>query len=533
MGELTAQTVVVPTGMVASADHLASSAGVATLRAGGSAADAAIAAGAVLAVTSPHMSDLGGDLFAMVHRPGHAPAALCAAGRSGSGANAEQMRSELRTEGLDHLPPQGDIRAVTVPGCVDGWLALHRRFGALPIDEVLAPAIGYARAGFPASPLLAAIAGSIADLPGAEDFRDPVVADGGRLRTGTIVRRPKLAGTLASLAASGRSAFYEGQFGEGLIALGRGLFQPDDLARAQAEWVEPLRIGAWGHDLWAPPPPSQAYLTLAGAAVAESLVHPDELEDAVRVHLLAESARQVAWDRPRMLFDGADGAALLAPERLAARLAAVDRDRRGRVAVTAMPGDTTALTVVDAGRMVVSLVQSLASAFGARIIEPTTSVFLHNRGIGFSLEPGHPAEYRPGVRPPHTLSPALVTRPDGTARAVLGTMGGDSQPQILLQLLERLLTGNTTPGRAVAAPRWILGDGRFGTWVGPGPEHISLEADAPAAWEAGLVERGHRVVRSPTTPDPRFGHAQVITLDGERLNGAADPRSLAGGTIGY
>jgi gamma-glutamyltranspeptidase/glutathione hydrolase len=516
--------------MVASADHLASSAGVGVLRDGGSAADAALAAAAVLAVTSPHMCGMGGDLFAVVHRPGEPVAALCAAGRAGSGADALQMRVEDLER---HLPDHGDIRAVTVPGCVDGWLELHRRFGRLPLGQILEPAVTYAAAGFPASPILAAIVGDIVHLRGANDFREPAMATGGQMQAGTLIRRPGIATAMSALASTGRSAWYQGAFGESLVELGAGLFTRGDLARRQAEWVEPLKIRAWGHDLWTTPPPSQGYLTLAGAAVAAELGLPDDPDDPAWAHLLSEAARAVGRDRPDVLYDGADGAELLAPERIEAQRATIDPERRSAPPLAALPGDTTALCAVDRDRMAVSLIQSNASAWGAHIVEPVTGEFLHNRAIGFTLEADHPAEYTAGKRPPHTLSPALVTRPDGSVRAVLGTMGGDAQPQILLQVLARLLPGGATAGAAVEGPRWRLGGGGFGIWDGVGPDQIAIEKDASAAWDAGLAERGHEVVRSLFSPDHGFGHAQVITVEGDMLDGAADPRTVTGAAAGY
>jgi gamma-glutamyltranspeptidase/glutathione hydrolase len=185
--------------------------------------------------------------------------------------------------------------------------------------------------------------------------------------------------------------------------------------------------------------------------------------------------------------------------------------------------------------MAVSLIQSNAGGWGAHIIEPNTGEFLHNRGIGFSLEAGHPAEYHPGRRPPHTLAPALVTTPDGATKAVLGTMGGDTQPQILLQLLARVLAGNkgASAGEAIDAPRWMLGDGRFGTWSGDGPDCLTLEPRAATVWQEGLEQRGHRVVVAESTPDHRFGHAHLVVLDDGMLEGAADPRALIGAAAGY
>jgi gamma-glutamyltranspeptidase / glutathione hydrolase len=518
-----------PVGMVAAADNLAASAGVAALRAGGSAVDAAVAAGAVLAVTNQHQCGLGGDLFALVHQPGQPVAALCAAGRAGSGADA----AGPRREGLDRLPFRGDVRAVTVPGCVDGWMELHGRFGRMPLARVLEPATAYADRGFPASRLLAYSATDILRLDGADDYR-AAVADGTWLAPGTRVRRPGVAAALDAIASGGRDAFYLGPFGEGLVELGGGVFAPEDLARSQADWVTPLQVTAWGHDVWTTPPPSQGYLTLAGAWISEGLPLPDDPDDPAWPHLLAEAARVAGTDRGAALFDGADGHALLAPERLGRRRAVIDPRRRGSQAPLASAGGTTVCCAVDGERMGVTLIQSNASAWGAHIVEPATRVFLHDRGIGFSLEAGHPAELAPGRRPPHTLAPALVTGHDGALRAVLGTMGGDSQPQILLQLLARLLRHGQPPGRAVAAPRWVLGgDGNFRTWDGDGPGFLAIEAHAAGGWEEGLAGRGHDVRRSPHPVDHGFGHAQVIeVVDADVLRGAADPRALDGAAAG-
>lgn len=526
-------TVHAPTGIVASADHLASSAGVAALRAGGTAADAAVTAAAVLAVTSQQACGIGGDLWAVVHSPGEEPVALCAAGRAGSGADPAQLRSE----GHVRVPLYDDIRAVTLPGCVDGWIELHHRFGRLPLAQVLEPARSYAATGFPASTLLTATVGDIIDRPGAESYRVAATPTGGRLRAGAVVRLPGLAWVLDELAQSGRVGVYRGEFGDGLRRLAPDLFDADDLDRPNAEWVRPLRVRAWGHDVWTTPPPSQGYLTLSGAWVAERLDLPAEPDDPSWPHLLSEVARLVGWDRPDVLHEDANGDALLDGDRLASRLAAIDPERRSDIgSPSPVGGDTTYLAVVDRDRTAVSLIQSNASTWGSHIVEPTTGVVLHNRGLGFSLIPGHPAELAPGRRPPHTLSPTVVTRPDGSLRSVLGTMGGDSQPQVLLQLLARLLLHGTSPGAAVAAPRWVLvgGGRRFDTWDDPGPRLLAVEADAPWGWDGGLRQRGHDVQRSEALIDPRFGHAQVIDVgeDGV-LHGAADPRTVDGAAIGY
>ena len=271
-----------PSAMVCSIDQLASSAGLAMMRAGGSAVDAVIATSAVLAVTSQHMCGMGGDLWALVHVPGAAaPEALNASGRAGSGADPVRARSEGHSE----LPMRGDIRATPVPGCVDGWVMLHQRHGRLPMQDVLAPAIAYASNGFPASPGMLASLPSVADYEWAGDYTAR------SLRSGDLVRRPGVARTLEAIADGGRDAFYRGEFGEGLISIGNGEYVDADLVRCQATWVDPIVVRSWGHDIWTVPPNSQGYLTLAGAWIADGLDLPTDPADGLWAHLLAEAAK--------------------------------------------------------------------------------------------------------------------------------------------------------------------------------------------------------------------------------------------------
>ena len=512
-------TVHAPNGLVCSADHLASGAGAEALRRGGSAVDAAIAANAVLAVADPHLCGMGGDLFALVHDGDGPPHALDASGRAGAGADAEQLRSE----GHRAMPFRGDLRTVTVPGCVDGWCELHERFGRLPLADVLAPATALAEDGFPASLLLAFTAPMVAEVPGVDEcFRSPV-ADGQRLR------RPGSAAALRAIVERGRDGFYRGAFGEGLLAIGDGLYVVDDLD-PHVRWVEPLGLRAFGHDLWTMPPSSQGYLILAGAGVLDPLDLPSP-DDAGWAHLLVEAARLVGIDRPDVLSDSADGDALVAD---AVSRVQLDPELRTPGASTSRQGDTTVVTAIDADRMGVTLIQSNASDFGAHLVEPNTGTFLHNRGLGFSLESGHPAELAPGRRPPHTLSPALVTHPDGTLRAVVGSMGGDSQPQIVLELLARHLVAGQSAGDAVSGPRAVLGSaaGVHGFDLWDGPDQVIVEDHAPAGWAEGLLARGHDVlVRNGFGAG--FGHAHLIEVTPDGLQGAADPRSVIGSAAGH
>jgi gamma-glutamyltranspeptidase/glutathione hydrolase len=511
--------------MVATVDRIAAESGIAMLRAGGSVADAAVAAGTVLALTTPHMCGMGGDLFAIVKQPGAPPKVLNASGRAGSGADAARFRDDYGTT----LPFREDIRLVTVPGCVDGWLALHRRYGQLPLPDVLADAIGYAEDGFPASPLLAIMAPEVMGRPGADDFTAAAP-----LAPGKRTRLPGLARALRAIAADGRDGFYRGDFGDGLLELGAGEFVPDDLARDQADWVEPLRVQAWGYDVWAPPPNSQAYLALSAAWMAGRLplstgvTGPD---DPTWAHLLVEAIRQSSYDRLAVLHEGADGRALLDPARLAPRLERIDAGRTSGLSAVAGGGDTIFLAVADNDGNGVALIQSNAGGFGSHLVEPNTGIFLHNRGYGFSLQADHPAEYGPRRRPPHTLSPAVVTRSDGTLHAIVGSMGGDSQPQIVLQLLARLLLAGQDPATAVAAGRWVFGSPRdttFDIWRDPATIHVRVEAQAAPDWAQGLTKRGHEV--EPIAAfDHRAGHAHVILRAADHLAGAADPRAPGSG----
>jgi gamma-glutamyltranspeptidase / glutathione hydrolase len=527
-------TVRAPHHMVASADQLATSAGLAVFAQGGNAVDAAIATNAAIAVTGPHMCGIGGDLFALIHvddpaRP-DVPGetfALNASGRAGSGADP----AALRAEGFTDMPFKLDVRSVTVPGCIDGWMALHERFGSLPLDVILAPARRLAAAGFPASPLLV---GSLRRLDAASRANLDELATQAT-STGAIVRRPGAALVLAALPASGRDGFYLGAFGDGLLELGDGLFDADDLGTVQANWEEPLSAAAFDVELHTIAPNSQGYLTLAAARLAEQLDLPDDPDDERWAHLLIEAATAAGFDRPDALHEHADGEALVAATDR--RLDLVGLEHARRRPVPGSDGDTTYLCTAgvdrDGRRIGVSLIQSNASGFGSHLVEPKTGINLHNRGIGFNLVEDHPAEFGPGRRPPHTLSPALATR-SGRLASVFGTMGGDAQPQILLQIAARLFHHGQSPTAAIDAARWILHgpDTGFDTWTGAGGPLVHVEAHAPAGWVDALAARGHRSESRPAW-DSGFGHAHAIVVeDTGMFAGAADPRAVIGSAAG-
>jgi gamma-glutamyltranspeptidase/glutathione hydrolase len=526
--------------MVVAADQLAAQAGIRLLDQGGSAADAAVAAAAVMAVTGPHLCGLGGDLLAMVSAPGQAPEALLAVGRAGAGVNAAVMRAE----GLATMPQRGDLRAVPVPGAVDGWLALLERHGRSSRASVFAPAIALAEEGFVASLLLVLASHLIHHVDGAQEL-----CPDGPLQPDQLVRLPGIARTLRAIAADGRYGFYGGEFGQQLLAIGRGVYQPGDLTDSLAEWCPALSLGVWGHLLWTVPPPSQGYLTLAGAWVAEQVGLGADPADPQWPHLIVEAARAVGHDRPDALFDGAVGNALLDPDRLARaaerirpeRAAAPDVVDLGGLRTADVPrlgdGDTTHLCAVDGDGLGVSLTQSNALDFGSHVVAGTTGIFLHNRGVGFSLVEGHPAEVAPGRRPPHTLSPMLATTAGGALTHLVGAMGGDAQPQILLQVLARLLRSGQDPATAITGARLALdaaSAGPFRLWWGHDLT-VQVEAHAPAGWVDGLTELGHRVHPIGAFDPVAVGCPQIIAVhradDGSvhHYAGAADPRSPAGG----
>jgi gamma-glutamyltranspeptidase/glutathione hydrolase len=518
-----------PGGMVASADQLATQAGLAALAKGGNAVDAAIATNAAIAVTAPHLCGMGGDLFALVHtgrraEDGHEVVALNSSGRAGAGSDA----SSLRDEGHVEMPFRHDIRSVTVPGCVDGWAALHEHFARLPLADLLAPAIELAEHGFPASPLLVASLGTL-DERGRANLSE--LADQAR-HPGDRVRRPGAANALRAIAERGRDGFYLGEFGAGLRALGNGLFSERDLSTPGATWRASLSQAAFGTTLHSMPPNSQGYLLLGAAAIADQLDLPADPDAALWAHLLIEAATAAGRDRPRVLHQDANGARLV--EQIALRVAEIDRERASRRTVPAVDGDTTYLCTVDSDRMGVSLIQSNASGFGSWLVEPNTGINLHNRGLGFSVQAGHPAEVGPGRRPPHTLSPALATNADGSLASVFGTMGGDAQPQILLQIAARLFLHRQSPAVAIHAGRWALRGPvtGFDTWTARGGPHVIVEGHAEPSWAGELAARGHEVhVTAPY--DSGYGHAHAIVVgDDDMLVGAADPRARIGSVAG-
>lgn len=487
------------------------------MQGGGNAVDAAIAANAVLGVVAPDTCGPGGDLFAIVYEPGHpTPTALNASGRAGSGATAVAVRAA----GHEVIPLRGPW-TVTVPGCVDGWEALADRHGDLPLAQVLQPAIDLATHGFPVSEELAASLHRIKGMIGGRPSAAALYPEGRPPRPGTVLRRTDLAATLRAIADGGRAAFYEGRVGTAISQATEGVLHPADLQRAQADWVEPISIDVMGHTGWTIPPNAQGYLALAAAWIFEQLDPPRDPADPGFAHTAVEAYRSVAWERDDLVSDPdfaplpADR--LLDPARLGRRVEGISPDRRATWPTPSpSPGGTAFMCVWDSSGMGISLIQSNFHGIGSGITAGDTGVFLHNRGAGFCLTPGHPNELAPGKRPLHTLSPTLWTRGADLAM-LLGTRGGHFQPQTLLQMITAMLWSGRTGAEAQLLPRWTTQE-----WRSDG-DAITYETRTDAAVVEGLAALGHTLRPGPAWAEG-WGPVAVITAPGEQVRGFADPR---------
>ena len=492
--------------VVVSPHDVATTSGLEILAAGGNAVDAAIATNAVQGTVAPETCGVGGDLFALVYGPGMSrPAFLNASGRAGSGASAETLRSEGHS-----TMPLFHPAAVTVPGCVDGWIALHNEYGRLPFARLIEPAIRLARDGFPASAELAASftrrSTELAGHPSAA-----AMYPGGEMPTpGARITRADLAATLTEIATGERAAFYEGRFGRALLEASEARIRPGDLARVQANWDEPLSKDVFGLTAWTSPPNTQGYLTLATTRTFELSGGPNDPADPDFWHVLIEAYRAAAFERDYVLADPAgatiSGDELIADERLSDRARRLDRRRAGVWgAHDAASGGTAYMCAIDADGLAISLIQSNFHGLGAGIGAGDTGVLLHNRGGGFNLRAGHPNELVPGRRPLHTLSPTMWTD-GGDIRLILGTRGGHQQPQLLATVASLHLHAGLSPADAQAYPRWttehLQGD----------RSQVTVEGRTATSTIDELRARGHSIDVGPDWPGAN-GPISMIAVD--------------------
>jgi gamma-glutamyltranspeptidase/glutathione hydrolase len=503
--------------IVVSPHYLASAAGKGILEQGGNAVDAAITVNAVLGVVLPDTCGPGGDLFALVHTPGDTtPSVLNASGRGGSGVTSDDMRDA----GLGAIPMRSKW-SITVPGCVDGWEALVARYGTLPLSRLLAPAIEIARDGFPVSSELAGSLTRIRDLIADQPSSQPFYRDGQAAGSGTTVRRPRFGNTLEAIADDGRPAFYGGPVGAAIIEATGGAITKEDLERPQADWVTPLKTTIFDRSAWTVPPNSQGYLTLATLKIFEMLDPPDDPNDPLYQHLLIEAYRSVAWEREDTAVDPdhtlASEEELVADDRLAKRAGTINPNRAGRWPTPRRsPGGTAYMTVRDATGMGISLIQSNFWGIGSGRSAGATGVFLHNRGAGFNLIPGHQNEFAPQKRPLHTLSPTLWTH-GSSLDLLLGTRGGDQQPQYLAQFAASFYHARNCTDDSQALPRWSM------TQPAPGTDSVvEYESGTAPSTIRGLRDRGH-VVEVVGRYEEGWGPVSAIDT-GREMKGSADPR---------
>lgn len=516
-------------GMVASPHYLATGAGVAILRRGGSAVDAAITTNAVLAVVTPYVCGIGGDLFAIVYADG-ALHGLNGSGRAPLEATPERMR-ELA--GSDALPEFGPL-TITVPGCVDAWWRLHQRFGRLPFADVLADAIGYAEDGFPVSEEFErSIERSAQIFHPSTPARQTFLPDGHAPRTGTMFRQPNLARTLRSIAENGPDAYYRGPIGAEIVRAVReagGVLSSQDLEAHAADWVEPLSATYRNVTVYELPPNSQGITALVMLNILSRL--PQEAltgSDEQYVHTLAEVARLAYADRERYLSDPrfmtVEAQSLLSPSYAETRASLVG-DRANPGAPAGQPGDTIYLCTADGDGNLVSLIESNYRGIGSGVMGGTTGIMLQNRGTWFSLDPEHVNVIAPGKRTMHTLMPGMAFR-DGHPWLVFGTMGGSMQAQIHVELLTRMLDRGLSIDEALDAPRFdaVLGSAE-------GEPVLAIESRFSPETVEALRKRGNAVHDWPPYT-AQAGHAHMIeVLDSGAYAGASDPRtqSLA---LGY
>jgi gamma-glutamyltranspeptidase / glutathione hydrolase len=480
-----------PQGVVATSQHLASQAGLAALRQGGNAVDAALAAAITLTVVEPTSCDVGGDLFALVWdgRTLH--------GLNGSGRSPARLTPhEVRRRGYDELPAEGWL-SVTVPGAPAAWAELHRRFGRLPFAALFAAAIAYAEAGFPISPTVfwlwrVGVEGTHAHLQGAEyaGFA-PAFAPGGRTpQIGETWRNPDLARTLQRIAESGAEDFYRGELAERMAAFSAqtdGVLTVADLAAHRSTWVEPIHARYRGYDVWELPPNGQGLAALIALNILEGFELGTYLrESAERYHLQIEAMKLAFADAHRTIADP-ERVSVPTAELLSKEFAARRRALIGKQALLAEPsahftGDTVYLCAADATGMMVSLIQSNSDIFGSHVVVPGTGMALQNRASNFTLDATHPNYLEPGKRSFHTIMPGFLTH-NGEPIGPFGVMGGHMQPQGHVQMIVNTLDYSLNPQASLDAPRWFWDDAR----------RVKVEPTvAPAIVEA-LRQRGHDV----------------------------------------
>jgi gamma-glutamyltranspeptidase/glutathione hydrolase len=520
-------------GMVATSQPLASQVGIDVLKRGGNAADAAIAVAAVLNVTEPHMTGIGGDVFVMIYSSKKKKLeGLNASGRAPRALNLGYFTART----INEMPAAG-MEAITVPGAFDGWLALLEKHGTMKLADLMAPAIGYAENGFPVMEKTAADwEPEVPKLKRNAAAASTFLLNGAAPQPGALFTQKNLARTFRTLARGGRDAFYRGEIARAIVDDCRehgGFLSMQDFASHKSEWVEPISTTYRGHTVFELPPNGQGLTALLLLNILEGIdLKSMRSQPGLYYHTLIDASKIAFADRNRYIADPAFAKVpvneLLSKDYAARRRAlldpakAIDAPGYGDIRVGS---DTTYFSVVDRDRNAVSFINSLFSAFGSGIVAGETGIMLQNRGAGFSLDPGHGNRFEPGKRPFHTLIPAMVFK-DGSLLMSFGVMGGDVQPQGQVQVLVNLIDRGMNLQQAIDAPRvrYISGRG------------VMMDDELTAPVLANLIQRGHERVLPATglTHRALMGGGQAIMIDPATgaLLGASDSRK-DGLAIGY
>lgn len=514
----TRSEVMAQNGMAATSHPLATQAAIDILKKGGSAVDAAIAANAVLGVVDPEMDGIGGDLFAIVYDAKTKKLfGLNASGRSPYSLTLD----EFKKRGLTVIPRTSPL-AVSTPGCVDGWYELSKRFGKLPMPQVLAPAIGYARNGFPIADEAAYYWQQLPELYGKNPNINDVYMPGGKpMQKGDVFKNPALANTLKKIADGGRDAFYKGDIAKTIDAFmhkNGGYLSYKDLAEHTSEWIEPVSTTYRGYRVWELPPNGQGITVLQMLNILEGFDFTHvAFGSPEHVHLFTEAKKLAYEDRAKyyadMNFAKVPVNWLISKEYAAQRRKLIDMAHAGSFDAgdeKLKTGETVYLTVADGEGNMVSLIQSVFTNFGSGLAPDGLGFVLQNRGALFNLAPGMNNSYEPHKRPFHTIIPAFVTKDDKPYMS-FGVMGGGFQPQGQVEILMNMIDFGMNAQEAGDAPRIDHQGSTEPTGVAKaGVGMIYLESGYPFETIRALMDKGHKVgFQSPGN----YGGYQCIRYD--------------------
>ncbi len=516
-------------GIVATSQTLASAAGADILREGGTAADAAIAANAVLGITEPMMNGIGGDLFAIVYDA----KAKKLYGLNSSGWAPQRLTIDfLRSKGITKSLPRESIHSVTVPGAVAGWTALHERFGKLPLSRLLAPAIYYAKNGVPIAEVVSTVwANAGATLRAQSGFEQTFLPDGQAPKTGELFHDRDLADSLQFIAAHGRDGFYRGSLARKIVEFSReqgGTLSEADLADFQPEWVEPISTTYRGWTVSELPPNGQGIAALSMLNIMEQFPLSEYGHNTAKaLHVMIEAKKLAYADLLQYVgdprFTHVPVEQLLSKQLARRRADFIDPNHAHCTVMpselseklNAMGRDTTYLTAIDQEGNIVSLIQSNYSSFGTGLVAPGTGFALQNRGQLFTLEPGKPNSLAPHKRPLHTIIPGFMQKEGETIG--FGIMGGFNQAQAHAQFVSNVLDFGMNIQAALSAARFTKP-----TFEGC---DLMIESRIPEAVRRDLTAKGHQLqIVDAYSLD--MGRGNAVMRDEHGINyGASDPRA--------